>query len=95
MSRRCSPVRCPPLTVLQKRRGKRKHPDESSSSPVTEIPAKKTKTDTPMSKHGLRLYPLSAKALTVRRAAQYSKEVKSYAGRSLKDDGIGVRPLVK
>ena len=27
--------------------------------------------------------------------AQYEKEVKSYAGRSLKDDGIGVRPLVK
>ncbi|KAH8091018.1 hypothetical protein BXZ70DRAFT_1011278 [Cristinia sonorae] len=26
---------------------------------------------------------------------QYQKEVKSYAGRSLKDDGIGVRPLVK
>jgi len=26
---------------------------------------------------------------------QYEKEVKSYAGRSLKDDGIGVRPLVK
>jgi len=31
-----------------------------------------------------------SKALT-----QYEKEVKSYEGRSLKDQGIGVRPLVK
>jgi len=26
---------------------------------------------------------------------QYEKEMKNFAGRSLKDDGIGVRPLVK
>jgi len=28
-------------------------------------------------------------------AAEYEKEVKNYAGRNLKDDGMGVRALVK
>jgi hypothetical protein len=28
-------------------------------------------------------------------AAEYEKEVKNYASRNLKDDGIGVRALVK
>lgn len=59
-----------------KQRGKRPSPDSSDSKSTTiDSPAKKIKTDAPMS--------------------QYEREVKSYAGRSLKDDGIGVRPLVK
>lgn len=33
----------------QKRRGKRPHPDDSSSGPVTESPVKKPKVDEPLS----------------------------------------------
>ncbi|THH32416.1 hypothetical protein EUX98_g1772 [Antrodiella citrinella] len=58
-----------------KARGKRPSPESADDEAVTESPAKKTKTDAPLT--------------------QYEKEVKSYAGRSLKDNGIGVRPLVK
>ena len=36
------------------------------------------------------IYPTS-----VMFAAEYEKEVKNYAGRNLKDDGMGVRALVK
>ena len=33
--------------------------------------------------------------LAERAAAQYQKELQQYADKSLKDSGIGVRPLVK
>jgi len=39
--------------------------------------------------------PPSKKMKTEKELTQYEKEVKSYAGRSLKDNGTGVRPLVK
>ncbi|RPD62597.1 hypothetical protein L226DRAFT_532412 [Lentinus tigrinus ALCF2SS1-7] len=58
-----------------KNRGKRRSPDTSSSTPATENPAKKLKTDEPLN--------------------QYQKELQQYADKSLKDSGIGVRPLVK
>jgi hypothetical protein len=42
------------------------------------------------------LFPLLADAVRVDvRVAQYQTEANDYAGRSLKDDGTGVRPLVK
>jgi hypothetical protein len=37
------------------------------------------------------IYPTS----TTMVAAEYEKEVKNYAGRNLKDNGMGVRALVK
>ncbi|PIL22721.1 hypothetical protein GSI_15414 [Ganoderma sinense ZZ0214-1] len=58
-----------------KNRGKRRSPDDSSSTPAAENPTKKAKTEEPLN--------------------QYQKEVQNYADRSLKDSGIGVRPLVK
>ncbi|KAH7924516.1 hypothetical protein BV22DRAFT_1090721, partial [Leucogyrophana mollusca] len=59
-----------------KRRGKRPPPDSCSSVTIPETPpAKKSKTDEPLT--------------------DYQKEVRGYAGRSLKDAGTGVRPLVK
>lgn len=76
----------------QKKRGKRPPPDAPNSNSVPEPPSKKAKADTPMCEFGVA--GLSA-LLISRVAAQYEKEVKSYAGRSLKDNGIGVRPLVK
>jgi len=39
--------------------------------------------------------PPSKKPRSDKPMTEYEKEVKNYAGRSLKDDGIGVRPLVK
>jgi len=58
-----------------KKRGKRPPPDSSSSATSENPPAKKPKSDKPMT--------------------EYEKEVKNYAGRNLKDDGIGIRALVK
>ncbi|KAF8607022.1 hypothetical protein BDV93DRAFT_520618 [Ceratobasidium sp. AG-I] len=37
----------------------------------------------------------SKKIKSDKELSQYEKEVKQYKGRSLKDDGMGVRPLVK
>ena len=37
----------------------------------------------------------AATLLAERAAAQYQKELQQYADKSLKDSGIGVRPLVK
>ena len=79
--------------TLQKKRGKRPPPDPSSSATSENPPAKKPKSDKPMSGSlaaRSAIYPIS---MTF--AAEYEKEVKNYAGRNLKDDGIGVRALVK
>ncbi|KAH9924325.1 uncharacterized protein BXZ73DRAFT_91313 [Epithele typhae] len=67
-----------------KNRGKRRSPDTSSPAPATEspTPAKKAKVEEPLSA------PFSS-------ATVYQKELQNYADRSLKDSGIGVRPLVK
>ncbi|KAA1474718.1 hypothetical protein DENSPDRAFT_841343, partial [Dentipellis sp. KUC8613] len=77
-----------------KQRGKRPTPDSSDSpkdtSTASDPPAKKPKTDAPLSESPA---PRRTHARSSR-AAQYQKEVKSYAGHGLKDDGIGVRPLV-
>ncbi|KAF8575483.1 hypothetical protein K439DRAFT_1419774 [Ramaria rubella] len=64
-----------------KKRGKRLVEDTLVSDPADDHPSKRAKNDKDKDKD----QPLT----------QYEKEVKSYAGRSLKDDGIGVRPLVK
>ncbi|KAF9510933.1 hypothetical protein BS47DRAFT_1364151 [Hydnum rufescens UP504] len=75
----------PHLPETQKKRGKR--PAASSvDAPDTEAStesgssAKKAKSETPLRRN---------------LSAQYEKEVKGYQSRSLKDQGIGVRPLVK
>jgi len=39
--------------------------------------------------------PPAKKSKSDKPLTEYEKEVKNYAGHSLKDDGIGVRPLVK
>ncbi|TFY54687.1 hypothetical protein EVG20_g9607 [Dentipellis fragilis] len=68
----------PLSTIRQKQRGKRPTPDSSDSpkdtSTASDPPAKKPKTDEPMT--------------------QYQKEVKSYSGHGLKDDGIGIEGSV-
>lgn len=66
-----------------KNRGKRPAPETSASSTADDPPSKRVKGDKDRDKD--KDQPLT----------QYEREVKSYAGRSLKDDGIGVRPLVK
>ena len=83
------------IFVCQKQRGKRPSPDSSDSKSTTiDSPAKKIKTDAPMSEclRPAHIYNILIEHITL---GQYEREVKSYAGRSLKDDGIGVRPLVK
>jgi len=67
-----------------KKRGKRRaassEPPETAEPSTDELPVKKVKTDTEPEK------PLTA----------YEKEVKSYSGNgNLKDQGMGIRPLVK
>lgn len=79
---------------LQKKRGKRRSPDAPSSSSTTENPAKKPKVEEPTLSAYLAL--LCARVLrTELLVAPYQKELQNYADRSLKDSGIGVRPLVK
>jgi len=81
---------------MQKKRGKRPAPSDSSTSAtvVEDPPSKKPRSDKPMSasSFGFMSYRISS---LINASAEYEKEVKNYAGRSLKDDGIGVRPLVK
>ena len=83
--------------LCQKNRGKRRSPDSASSTtPATENPAKKPKVDEPLSES----FPAVSKCRSrfhdiERRIAQYQKELQNYADKSLKDSGIGVRPLVK
>ena len=77
---------------MQKTRGKRPASEAAGATSASESPAKKSKTDEPLSEAHFASCLLS---LADDSSAQYEKEVKSYAGRSLKDDGIGVRPLVK
>ncbi|THH18367.1 hypothetical protein EW146_g2597 [Bondarzewia mesenterica] len=81
--------------------------DEEEKKKQEEILAKKRNFDNRFKQRGKRPSPDSSnskntaadpptkKAKTEVPMSQYEKEVKSYAGRSLKDDGIGVRPLVK
>ncbi|KAF8508218.1 hypothetical protein JB92DRAFT_3098070 [Gautieria morchelliformis] len=68
-----------------KNRGKRPAPDTSVSNAIDDHLSKKVKVERERDKERDTEKPLT----------QYEKEVKSYAGRSLKDDGIGIRPLVK
>jgi hypothetical protein len=78
---------------LQKKRGKRPPPDSAGSITEENPQAKKPKFDKPMSASLIAqaaFYPTSMVF-----AAEYEKEVKNYAGRNLKDDGMGVRALVK
>lgn len=84
------------LTVPpQKNRGKRRSPDSSSSTPTTENPAKKPKVEEPLSEFPSSSPTAHTAGVTEHAQAQYQKEVQNYADRSLKDSGIGVRPLVK
>jgi len=79
---------------LQKKRGKRPSPDSTNSITEENPQAKKPKFDKPMSESLIAqaaIYPTS----TTMVAAEYEKEVKNYAGRNLKDNGMGVRALVK
>ncbi|TFY74151.1 hypothetical protein EWM64_g9861 [Hericium alpestre] len=81
--------------------------DEDEKKKQEEILAKKRMFDSRFKKRGKRPTPDSSdskdtaadppakKAKPDEPMSQYQKEVKTYAGRSLKDDGIGVRPLVK
>ena len=83
------------ISVFQKQRGKRPSPDSSDSKSTTiDSPVKKIKTDAPMSAClcSAHIHNILIDHTIL---GQYEREVKSYAGRSLKDDGIGVRPLVK
>jgi hypothetical protein len=90
------------MVLQQKNRGKRPLPDEPppiSPTATTEEegqPTKRSKPDKPLSVflfyiHRSCSFNLSMYALT----AEYEIQVKNYAGHSLKDNGIGVRPLVK
>ena len=74
----------------QRMRGKRPLPSPDNSSDSTDMPAKKPRTDEPPSKSSVLSYTED-----VDRHTYEYQEVSSYAGRSLKDDGVGVRPLVK
>ncbi|TCD68346.1 hypothetical protein EIP91_010984 [Steccherinum ochraceum] len=80
--------------------------DEEEKKKQEETLAKKRQFDNRFKARGKRPAPDAAdsasvadtpvkKTKTEEPLSQYQKEVKSYAGRSLKDDGIGVRPLVK
>ncbi|KAI0916963.1 hypothetical protein AcW1_007719 [Taiwanofungus camphoratus] len=80
--------------------------DEEEKKKQEEILAKKRTFDERFKNRGKRplpdaansesaTEPSSKKTKIEKPMTQYEKEVKSYAGRSLKDDGIGVRPLVK
>jgi len=66
-----------------KNRGKRSAPSDSDG-------AAGASGQTPPESGGPTKKPKTEKVLT-----QYEKEVQSYESRSLKDQGIGVRPLVK
>ncbi|EJF63259.1 hypothetical protein BD309DRAFT_989486 [Dichomitus squalens] len=78
-----------------KNRGKRRSPDTSSSTPATENPAKKAKVEEPLSESSHSGIASVSDESTERTQDQYKKELQNYADRSLKDSGIGVRPLVK
>jgi hypothetical protein len=79
--------------ATQKKRGKRPPPDSSSSATSENPPAKRPKSDKPMS--GSPIARSIIHSISMIFAAEYEKEVKNYAGRNLKDDGIGIRALVK
>ncbi|KAF8514227.1 hypothetical protein BU17DRAFT_68469 [Hysterangium stoloniferum] len=66
-----------------KKRGKRPTPDTPATThDADDLPSKKLKIENDA--------PLMADV-----SAQYEKDVHTYAGRSLKDNGTGIRPLVK
>ncbi|KAH9949795.1 hypothetical protein B0H21DRAFT_726012 [Amylocystis lapponica] len=80
--------------------------DEEEKKKQDEVLARKRNFDERFKTRGKRPLPdapssntatehLAKKTKTEEPLTQYEKEVKNYAGRSLKDDGIGVRPLVK
>ncbi|PSR70843.1 hypothetical protein PHLCEN_2v13284 [Hermanssonia centrifuga] len=80
--------------------------DEEERKKQEETLTRKREFDSRFKKRGKRPPPDTASSSTVtdnpskkprvdKPLTQYEKEVKTYAGRSLKDDGIGVRPLVK
>ena len=84
------------LTVPpQKNRGKRRSPDDSSSTPAAENPTKKAKTEEPLSEFSSSWHATHVVGVAEHGQDQYQKELQNYADRSLKDSGIGVRPLVK
>ncbi|PCH39843.1 hypothetical protein WOLCODRAFT_67732 [Wolfiporia cocos MD-104 SS10] len=80
--------------------------DEEEKKKQEEILAQKRNFDERFKRRGKRPPPTDANSTPATEPpakktradeplTQYQKEVKNYAGRSLKDDGIGVRPLVK
>ncbi|KAI0314154.1 hypothetical protein OF83DRAFT_1138087 [Amylostereum chailletii] len=63
-----------------KSRGKRPSPNESDSTHSPAVDSARPPIKKPKKDHTM---------------TDYQKQVKAFAGRSLKDDGMGVRPLVK
>ncbi|GBE82978.1 hypothetical protein BKA93DRAFT_725900 [Sparassis latifolia] len=80
--------------------------DEEEKKKQEEMLAQKRGFDERFKKRGKRPLPDTASSTPTTETSakkpkvdkpmtQYQKEVRNYAGRSLKDNGIGVRPLVK